>query len=162
MKERDFINLEFASSVIFGLIKVLYDWIGIGMKNMTNHVGIDFITSRLTYEENTRQEIFDQIARLLVDEYKVCESVHINLDEEESTITIKAKNCLLLSLEKNLKEKLRMDKFIICPFVNIAIEAMNRTGTEAEKRTFNIVGEECHHVIGLIPELEMETELKKE
>ena len=67
-----------------------------------------------------------------------------------------------MSLEKSLKDKLGIDKFVICPLVNIVIEAMNQIGIETEKRSFTIVDDECHHVIGLIPELEMETELKKE
>ncbi len=161
MENKEVVSIEFAKAVIFGYTKVLYHWLGIGMRSMCNHVGVDFIVPHLKFPVDRKEEMLDSIAEMLVKEYKVCESAQIKIDEEESVLDITIKNCCLLPLEKKIMEELKLTKFVVCPLVNAISEAMSRAGAEVEKRSYKIEGEKCQHVFGLINELAMEREIKK-
>jgi hypothetical protein len=162
MEKKEVISSEFARSVIFGYTKVLYHWLGIGMRSMTNHVGMDFIVPHLKFPVDNKEEMLDSISEMLAKEHKVCESAQIKIDEKEGVMHISVKNCCLLPLEKRIREELKLTNFVVCPVVNAVSEAMNRAGVEVEKRSYKIEGEKCQHILGLIDELAMEKEIKKE
>ncbi len=161
MEKKEVVSSEFARAVMFGYTKVLYSWLGIGMRSMCNHVGVDFIVPHLKFPVKKKEEMLDSIAEMLVKEYKVCESAEIKIDEKEGVLEVSVRNCCLLPLEKRIMEELKLTQFVVCPLVNAISEAMSRAGEEVEKRSYKIEGEKCQHVFGLINELAMEREIKK-
>jgi hypothetical protein len=162
MESKEVMSSELARAVMFGYTKVLYSWLGIGMRSMCNHVGVDFIVPRLKFPVDSKDQMLAAIAEMLVKEYKVCESAQLKIDEKEGVLDVSVKSCCLLPLEKRIMEELKLTQFVVCPLVNAIAEAMGRAGQEVEKRSYKIEGERCQHVFGLIDELAMEREIKKE
>lgn len=158
------LRMKFLNEVIFGLIELSYDWEGSGMATMGSLVGCavvdDFDLPRDVLEGKKVDEILALLEKHL-SRYGVAEKVSLSI-EEKSGVGIKVDNCLLLPVEKKMKENEMRLRRLFCPVANIVREVFERSGINTEVRSWHIDSVHCSHVVGLIDELAMEKELKAE
>lgn len=161
---------EFLNSVIQGLVVLSYNWEGSGYGTMGSLVGTaivdDIALPQAKEGEKNKDALVDELCALLEKEltsrFGVASKLKLTRSEKQS-LTLEVDNCVLIPIEDYLINKGMRSRRPFCPVVNVIIESLYKMGIDSETRSWEIGTKEnghCHHVIGLMDDVAMATEIK--
>jgi len=113
--------------IIYGLQKALWDALGEGAIAVTALIGKELLEIMendmgLKVSGEQAQDMLNNIANLLTNEFKMADNVQI--EEEGDSIAVNIKGCMSLPVEQRLTAA--GIKPFVCPFANIATAAMRK------------------------------------
>jgi hypothetical protein len=92
----------------------------------------------------------------------VADAITINENSEKACVELQVENCVLLPFaKKEIQRNSFFNRFPLCPIKNMIMGVLDEFGENTEIRTYEMKGDQCNVVIGLIEELPMEKELKE-
>ncbi|MHA1595856.1 MAG: hypothetical protein ACTSXJ_04230 [Candidatus Baldrarchaeia archaeon] len=141
--------------IIYGLQKALWEALGEGAIAATALIGkelLDILENELGLKVSGEdpQTMLNNLSKLLVDEWKIAESVEMT-QEGDSRVIVKIKGCMSLPVEEQLTSA--GIKPFVCPFTNIATAAMRKLlGAKTRVTSLEVSGDTCKIVFEIYKE----------
>lgn len=132
--------------IIYGLQKALWDALGEGAIAATALIGKELLEIMenemgLKVSGEQAQDMLNNIANLLINEFKMADDVQIE-EKGDSNVVVNIKGCMSLPVERRLT--VAGIKPFICPFANIATAAMRKLLSKKTRITsLEISGDQC-------------------
>jgi len=165
MEKNRITDARFFNSVISGMADILFKWDGGVFSAMGHNVGrelLDVIEKDLDIKAGSTIQVLGQLSRQLVESYRVADSINVTENTEKGCIDLEVGNCVLLPFAKReIERNPWFKRKPLCPIKNVIMRFLENKGENPEVWTFDLNGDRCHILIGLIGEVPMEKELKE-